>query len=186
MTSARATIRKNYVQDGRITWIGIRIATEQPMQILQEVEVNPLVGVVGDHGRHTPPRLRANAPHPATPTSEAAAERRPRGMRQVTLLQHEHLAAMSSLLGRNVAPEQLRRNLCVEGLPLLALVGQRFWVGEVMLEGTGICHPCDKLEELMGKGGYNAAMGHSGITARVIEGGTLRLGDGVRPVQDHR
>lgn len=100
------------------------------------------------------------------------------GSRQVTLVQREHLAAIASHLGLDhVMPEQLRRNIVVAGINLFALKNHRFSLGEAALEWTGECHPCSRMEEVLGQGGYNAVRGHGGITARVIESGTIAIGD---------
>ena len=67
----------------------------------------------------------------------------------------------------------------VSGLNLLALKGKRFRIGSVVLEYTGLCHPCSKMETALGPGGYNAMQGHGGITAKVVEAGELAIGDAV-------
>ena len=81
-----------------------------------------------------------------------------------------------------MGPEQLRRNLVVEGINLSALRNRRFRLGAALLEWSGECHPCSRMDEELGPGGYNAVRGHGGITARVLEGGTVRLGDAVERV----
>ena len=98
--------------------------------------------------------------------------------RQVTLIQQEHLNAIASFMQvKEVSPEMLRRNLVIQGFNLLALKDKTFWAGEVLLEYTGECHPCSRMEEILGEGGYNAVRGHGGITARILKGGTISLGD---------
>jgi len=88
---------------------------------------------------------------------------------------------IASLCGREqVMPEQLRRNLLVSGINLLALRDRSFLIGEVLLRGTGCCQPCSRMEESLGPGGYNAVRGHGGITAEVLRGGSLSLGDAVQ------
>ena len=96
----------------------------------------------------------------------------------MTLIQAEHILSVSSMVGMDaIDPALLRRNIVVKGLNLLALKDKKFSIGEVVLEYTGLCHPCSRMEENLGDGGYNAMRGHGGITARIIEGGVICLND---------
>jgi MOSC domain-containing protein YiiM len=70
-----------------------------------------------------------------------------------TLIQSEHLPAIAALSGHaRIAPALLRRNLVVSGLPLVALKGRRFRIGEVLLEGVDECDPCSRMEDALGPG----------------------------------
>lgn len=149
-------------QTGRLEWIGLRPARGELMQRCTETTITVGGGLEGD-------RFKGRA----------------ESKRQVTLIQAEHLPAIASLLHRQtVGPELLRRNLVVSGLNLLALKGRQFRVGEVVLEMTGLCHPCSKMETTFGPGGYNAVRGHGGITARVITGGCIQEGDEVQALDE--
>jgi MOSC domain-containing protein YiiM len=146
---------------GKVVWIGIRPAPRMTMQALECVEAIAGRGLAGDR---------------------SAGKSRPGHARQVTLIQAEHLQAMGDLLRRAAIDASLtRRNIVVSGLNLLALKGQAFRIGEARLEMTGECHPCSRMESLLGAGGYNAMRGHGGMTARVLEGGLIHLGDAVTP-----
>jgi MOSC domain-containing protein YiiM len=68
----------------------------------------------------------------------------------------------------------------VSGLNLHALKGRRFSLGSALLEATGECHPCSRMEEVLGVGGYNAVGGHGGVTARIVRAGSVALGDAMR------
>lgn len=98
--------------------------------------------------------------------------------RQVTLIQQEHLAVIAACLGKQaIAPALLRRNIVISGINLLALKDKKFQLGNSLLEMTGLCHPCSKMEKLLGPGGYNAMRGHGGITAKVLSQGLIQTGD---------
>jgi MOSC domain-containing protein YiiM len=138
-----------------LRWIGIAEARRQELQAVDEADVKVGTGIDGEH-------------HATSGKSN----------RQVTLIQHEHLDVVASLVGRErVAPELLRRNLAVAGITVWSLKDKRFRIGEVLMEGTGPCEPCSRMEENLGVGGYNAMRGHGGICARVLEGGRIRVGD---------
>jgi MOSC domain-containing protein YiiM len=145
---------------GRLCWIGLRRDKRGVVDEVAEVEALTGLGLAGDR--------------------KAAGTPRPQGKRHVTLIQREHLAVIGDLLDREpVDPVLLRRNLVVEGINLRALRDRRFTIGDVTLEGTGECHPCSRMEEALGPGGYQAMRGHGGLTARVVTGGRLRVGDEV-------
>lgn len=105
--------------------------------------------------------------------------------RQVTLIQHEHLAVIGQLARVSaVDPVGLRRNLVISGINLLALKNRRLRVGEALVEIVGPCQPCSRMESVIGPGGYAAMRGHGGMTARVVEGGAIREGDAVTAAPD--
>ncbi len=107
------------------------------------------------------------------------------GKRQVTLISVEHIMAVSSIIGKEeIDPLLLRRNIVTKGINLLSLKGKQFKLGEAVLEYTGDCHPCSRMEENLGDGGYNAMRGHGGITARILKGGTIKIGDRLEPLKD--
>ena len=103
------------------------------------------------------------------------------GARHATLIQAEHLPVIASCVGRETLPASLlRRNIVVSGVNLFAFKNKIITIGEVELEITGICHPCSRMEDLLGPGGYNAVRGHGGMTARVLNPGIISLRDSVR------
>jgi len=101
--------------------------------------------------------------------------------RQVTLIQAEHLDVIARLARVDkVDPVGLRRNLVVSGINLLALKNAKLQVGGALLEVIGPCQPCSRMEDSIGPGGYAAMRGHGGMTARVLVGGPINVGDVVK------
>lgn len=143
-----------FAGQGAVRWLGVRPARRAPVRRVGRAELRP-EGLAGDR-------------HPAA------------GKRAVTLIQWEHLPVIAALACLDaVAPEALRRNIAVSGINLLALRGATFRVGSAELRGTGLCAPCSRMEEALGRGGFTAVRGHGGITAEVVRPGMVALGDAV-------
>ncbi|MEM7722867.1 MAG: MOSC domain-containing protein [Pseudomonadota bacterium] len=150
-----ATLTARYAQAGQLDWIGLR-----PARLVDPVAVTAVdmteAGLLGDHARP--------------------------GKRAVTLIQAEHLPVIAALAGlQDLTPATLRRNLVVSRLNLSAWRGKTLRIGDAVLEVTGPCAPCSRMERALGPGGYTAMRGHGGWCARVVTPGTVQLGDQVRP-----
>ena len=148
------------VRPGTVVWLGVRPARRAPVVASAAIIIGVDGSIRGDHARG--------------------------GARGVTLIGETDLAAVASFLGQAapVAPARLRRNVVVRGLNLHALKEGTFRLGTARLAMTGPCHPCSRMEEEFGPGGFNAVRFHGGITARVLEPGVVRLGDALRRETD--
>jgi MOSC domain-containing protein YiiM len=165
-SSNRKRLFSSYINDlspGELTWIGLR-----PSRKAEIVEVDSAQAIVdsGLEGDHRFENTLGSG-------------------RQVTLIseeyigQTEHFLALSRSTNQPVHPRLLRRNLVIRGINLDALRYQQFSIGGAIFEAGAICHPCLRMEELLGKGGIAAMMGHGGLCLKVIQSGTITLGDTV-------
>ena len=151
-------VMTHFHQPGKVDWIGIRPTKRAPLQPLQSVDVEVKSGLKGDH--------------------YSGQNRK----RQITLIQAEHLISIAQFLGKTeVSPFDTRRNIVVSGINLMALRDKQVQIGsDVILEITGICHPCTRMEENLGNGGYNAMRGIGGLTAKVIQSGCIHINDSIQ------
>ncbi|MGP1717382.1 MAG: MOSC domain-containing protein [Methylophilus sp.] len=164
-------LTQTFSQPGRLDAIYLRPGRGEPCLRQDQTHAIANLGLEGD---------RASLRQSSAPNGSK---------RQVTLLQAEHLPVIAALTGHSqINPALLRRNLIVSGINLLATKSLfkdqplHLLIGNVLLEVTGPCEPCSKMEQVLGRGGYNALRGHGGITARILRGGLLSIGDTVQIV----
>ncbi len=154
--SELAQLMATLPQVGKVQWIGLRPARDKAMIETDVAEAVTERGLRGD-------RYQGGS-----------------GKRGITLIQAEHLPAIATLSAHDaLQPALLRRNVVVSGIPLIALKGRQFRIGDVVLLGTGPCDPCSRMETALGPGGYNAMRGMGGLCAQIVSGGSFRVGDQV-------
>jgi len=102
---------------------------------------------------------------------EGCAHAMPGRKRQVLLVDRETLEAM------DLPPGIIRENITTDGLNVNSLeIGQLLRVGEVRLEVSAVCTPCDQMEAIR-PGLRKELWGRRGMLCRVLEGGMIRRGD---------
>lgn len=159
MNYSISELKSQFAQSGKVELITIRPERRTTPEVHYELEAIADIGLAGDHY-----------------ASKG-------GKRQVTFIMQEHLKVVESILSlHEIDPLLTRRNIITSGINLLALKGMQFQIGEAIFEHTGECHPCSRMEENFGKGGYNAMRSHGGITAKIIKSGMIREGDQIQPL----
>jgi MOSC domain-containing protein YiiM len=106
---------------------------------------------------------------------------RPDPGRDVTLIESEAVEALERDLQIKLDAKDSRRNIVTKGVPLNHLVGRRFRVGDVLLQGIRLCEPCSYLESLTIQGVKNGLVHRGGLRAQILNVGTIRVGDIIKP-----
>ena len=101
--------------------------------------------------------------------------------RHLTLLAQEQWDAAQRELGGELPWETRRANILVEGVASFSeIIGHKLNLGEVTLRIVGETHPCSQMDHA--QPGLQAALKpecRGGVHARVVNGGTIRVGDRV-------
>jgi MOSC domain-containing protein YiiM len=134
--------------------IHVAKASRLPMRAVESAEVETGKGIVGDRYHGT--RHRHVTVQSATSLSEAAAA-----------------------YGAEVPAALTRRNLTVDDGAVPRDPGARIRVGPVLLEVVRVAAPCKLLDDTIGRGAQEALRRRAGSVCRVLEGGTIRVGDSV-------
>ncbi|HEX3931963.1 MAG TPA: MOSC domain-containing protein [Nocardioides sp.] len=138
----------------RLVRIYVARAARLPMQERTSVEVETGKGIVGDRYHGT-------------------------GFRQVTVQSAAALAHAASEYGAPVPVGLTRRNLTIDEGEVPTAPGRLIRVGPVLLEVVCIRQPCQRLDDAIGPGVKEVLRGRAGSLCRVLEGGTVQVGDPV-------
>ncbi|MBR58517.1 MAG: MOSC domain-containing protein [Myxococcales bacterium] len=145
---------------GRLVGIAIKAKKRADVCQLSEVMVSLEHGVEGDH-RGKP------------------------GKRQITVLSLEDWNDACRDMDQSLDWTLRRANLLVEGVRLEEQVHGRLQVGELILEITGECDPCDRLDEqIPGLQDALTPNWRGGVTCKVLTPAKIQVGDSVELFAD--
>ncbi|GAB3531110.1 hypothetical protein GCM10027403_00990 [Arthrobacter tecti] len=123
--------------------------------------------------------------HPLGLTGDIQASRKHHGGPTKALYAYSQADAdfWSAELGRDMVPGKFGENLRVDGLEAThAVIGERWRIGEVILEVTEPRTPCVNFARYLGEPNWVkrfAAEGRIGTYLRVVKGGQIEAGDAV-------
>lgn len=105
--------------------------------------------------------------------------------RHMTLIESEAIDDVREIEGLDVTFADTRRNVMTVGIKLNPLVGQRFYIGEALVEGVELCDPCARPGILSGKPDVKQRFKDvfeekGGLRVRVLETGEIRDNDAIR------
>ena len=154
---------------GTIEQLFIAPEAGAPMQSVEAVRAVPDRGLEGD-------RYFAGI---------GSFSRWPGSHRALTLIAQEALDELTDATGLILPAAESRRNVLTRGVPLNDLIGHRFFLGEVEVEGVRLCQPCKYLVRLTEMPGLLPGLvNRGGLRARILSEGTLRVGVAVTPATD--
>ena len=105
---------------------------------------------------------------------EGCRHARPGSRRQVLIVDSEALHSFG------LQPGQIKENITAQGLRVSDLAkGQRIEIGQAVLEVTGPCDPCSRMDEIR-MGLQQELLGQRGTLCRVIASGRIQRGDAIQ------
>ena len=139
--------------------LGITAINNQSIQEVDSIEVIANQGIVGD--RHF---KKFNDPY-----------------NQISLIESEGIDNYNIKFGLNISYIDFRRNIVTKGIKLNALVGKKFKVGTVELEGLDLCRPCRHLSEILNQNNIiKEFIKKGGLRCQILSSSNINVGDKIK------
>ena len=139
--------------------LGITAINNQSIQEVDSIEVIANQGIVGD--RHF---KKFNDPY-----------------NQLSLIESEGIDNYNIKFGLNISYIDFRRNIITKGTKLNDLVGKKFKVGNVELEGIDLCRPCRQLSENLNQNNIiKEFLRKGGLRCQILSSSNINVGDKIK------
>tara|TARA_B100000003_G_scaffold50642_1_gene44576 strand:+ start:566 stop:1012 length:447 start_codon:yes stop_codon:yes gene_type:complete len=97
---------------------------------------------------------------------------------QLTLIESENIDYYNSKYGLNFSYLEFRRNIITKGIQLNDLVGKKFLIGKVKVEGIDLCRPCRHLSETLNQNNIiKEFIRRGGLRCQILTSSKIEVGD---------
>ena len=99
---------------------------------------------------------------------------------QLTLIESENIDYYNSKYGLNFSYLEFRRNIITKGIQLNNLVGKKFLIGKVKVEGIDLCRPCRHLSEILNQDNIiKEFIRRGGLRCQILTSSKIEVGDAI-------
>ena len=104
---------------------------------------------------------------------------------QLTLIESENIDYYNTKFGLNIPYIAFRRNLITKGIKLNDLVGKKFLIGNVKVEGIDLCRPCRHLTEMLNQNNIiKEFLRKGGLRCQILSSSKITVGDDIKPISE--
>ena len=97
---------------------------------------------------------------------------------QLSLIESENIDYYNIKYGLNIPYIDFRRNIITRGIKLNDLIGKKFLIGEVELEGIDLCRPCRHLCELLDQDNIiKEFLRRGGLRCQILSSSSIEVGN---------
>ena len=100
---------------------------------------------------------------------------------QLSLIESENIDYYNLRYGLNIPYLDFRRNVVTKGIQLNELIGKKFIIGKVKVEGIDLCRPCKHLtESLNQKNVLKEFLRKGGLRCQILSSTNINVGDKIK------
>ena len=97
---------------------------------------------------------------------------------QLSLIESENIDFYNTKYGLNISYIDFRRNIITKGIELNNLVGKKFYIGNVEVEGIDLCRPCRHLNESLNQENIiKEFLRKGGLRCRILSSASIYIND---------
>ena len=100
---------------------------------------------------------------------------------QLSIIESENIDEYNLKYKSNIPYLNFRRNIITKGIRLNDLIGKKFLVGEVELEGVDLCRPCRHLCELLDQDNIiKEFLRKGGLRCQILSSSSIEVGNKIK------